>query len=56
VAVVSALAETAGMQRGSGSCKRDGRKASQEREQQQKSGGQALHGFLCESEPQVRLA
>jgi hypothetical protein len=39
----------------SGNRERDGSDASQERKQQQQSGGQAVHGF-CESEPQVRLA
>jgi hypothetical protein len=44
------------MRRRSGSRESYRRKASQEREQQQQSGGQAVHDFLCESEPQVRLA
>ncbi len=56
VAVVNALAEAAGMRRRSCNRERYGRNTSQKREQQQQSGSQAVHGFLCESEPQVRLA
>ncbi|MGA8443499.1 MAG: hypothetical protein WB714_35130 [Candidatus Sulfotelmatobacter sp.] len=44
VAVVNPLAEAAGMRRRGSNRERAGRKTSQEREQQQKSGGQAVHG------------
>jgi len=56
VAMVNALAETAGMRRRRGGRQSYRRKTSHEREQQQQSGSQAVHGFLSESEPQVRLA
>jgi hypothetical protein len=56
VAVVNALAEAAGMRRRGSNRQRYGRKASQQREQQQQSGGQAAHGLVGESAPQVGLA
>jgi hypothetical protein len=52
VALVGCLADTAGVRWRSGSRQCQRNKSSDKREQKQKSGGQALHVLLRESEPQ----
>ncbi len=51
MALVGCFAKAAGVRRGSRDCQRDRNKSSDEREHQQKSGGQALHDCAGESEP-----
>jgi hypothetical protein len=53
VTLMHCFSEAAGVRRFSGDRERQWDESSQEREQQQKSGGQALHVLLCEAEPQV---
>ncbi len=52
MALVNSFPQAAGMGRRDGNRERQGRKASQKREEQQQSCGQAMHGFVRETEPQ----
>lgn len=56
VTMVRRLAQTAGVRRRSRGGQYQRRKYADQREQQQKSGGQALHGLSGESKPQAQAS
>jgi hypothetical protein len=53
VAVMGSFANTAGMRRGSGGCQCEWAKISHQREEQQQSGGQAMHTSGANRNPKV---
>ena len=56
VALVGCLANTAGVRQGGGDREHERNEGSDDGEQQQESGGQALHAFFRKAEPKVGLA